>query len=358
MRTATGMAGTALLFLAAATGAGAQGFYAGKQLTLVVNYDAGGPTDIEGRVFARHVGRHLAGNPSIVVQNMGGAAGLVGTKYLGEVAPRDGTMLGYLTGATQRYVTNPERFIVDFRTYEFIAVVPSGRIHFMRTDVKPGMKAATDLVRAENLVVGGLNRDGPKDMSMRLTLDMLGVPFKYVTGYNSSAQAMLAMQRNEISYHADSPPSYLSKVEPLVKAGEVQTTYYDPGYNGAEFSVPKQLKGLPILPFHEFYKSVKGTMPSGPLWEAYESVLTVNGTMYRLIAAPPGTPKAAVDALRQAVLQLNEDKAYLDEAQKTMGESPEYVSHATLNDEVRRGLSLKPEVKAFMEDYVKRGERK
>jgi tripartite-type tricarboxylate transporter receptor subunit TctC len=340
------------------TDAGAQGYYAGKQLTVLVNYDAGGPTDVEARVFARHIGRHIAGVPNIIVQNMGGAAGLIGTKYLGEVAPKDGTILGYLTAATQRYVTNPERFNVDFRTYEFIAAIPSGRIHFMRADVKPGIKTAKDLVKAVNLVVGGLGRDSPKDMSMRLTLDMLGVPYRYVTGYNSSAQAMLAMQRNEISYHAESPPIYATKVEPLVKSGDLVTTYYDPGYNGAEFSVPKQMRGLPILPFHELYKLTKGGLPAGPLWDAYLSLLTVNGTMYRLIAMPPGTPQAAVTELRQAVLRLNEDKAYIEEAQKTMGEAPEYISNANLNAEVRNGLSIKPETKTFMQDYVKRGDNR
>jgi len=357
MRTTTCFA-TLSLLAATATAAGAQVHYAGKQLTVLVNYDVGGPTDIEARVFARHIGRHIEGHPHVIVQNMGGAAGLVGTKFLGEVAPKDGTVLGYLTAVTQRFVTNPERFSVDFRTYEFIAVIPSGRIHFMRTDVKPGIRTASDLIKAENLVVGGLGRDAPKDLSMRLTLDMLGVPHRYVTGYNSSSHAMLAMQRNEISYTADSPPIYTTKIEPLVKSGELITTFYDPGYNGIEFSVPKQMRGLTLQPFHEFYRITTGGMPSGPLWEAYQSLLTVNGTMYRLIAMPPGAPQEAVAALRQAVLRLNDDRAYLDEAQKTMGEAPEYVSNPNLNLEVRNGLSIRPEIKTFMQDYVKRGDSK
>src|SRR5262249_58113045 len=189
---------------------------------------------------------------------------------LGKGAQKAATVLAYLTAVTQRFVTNPERFSVDFRTYEFIAVIPSGRIHFMRTDVKPGIRMASDLIKAENLVVGGLGRDAPKDLSMRLTLDMLGVPHRYVTGYNSSSHAMLAMQRNEISYTADPPPIYTTKIEPLVKSGELITTFYDPGYNGIEFSVPKQMRGLTIQPFHEFYRITKGGMPSGPLWDAYQ----------------------------------------------------------------------------------------
>src|SRR5262245_30932712 len=73
-------------------------FYKGKRLTVLVNYAAGGPTDIEGRLLAKHIARHIDGNPSVVVQNMDGAGGMVGTGYLGEVAPKDGTMLGYFTG--------------------------------------------------------------------------------------------------------------------------------------------------------------------------------------------------------------------------------------------------------------------
>ena len=169
--------------------------------------------------LSRHIGQHIPGNPRIIVQNMGGAGGLIGTKYLGEVAPRDGWMMGYFTASTQRYVSNPERFKVDFRTYEFIAVLPSGRIHFMRTDVRPGIKTAADVIKGEDIVVGGLAARRPKDMAMRLTLDMLGVQYRYVTGYNSSAQAMIALQRGEISYYADSPPLYRTKIEPQVKAG-------------------------------------------------------------------------------------------------------------------------------------------
>ncbi len=248
---------------------------------------AGGPTDLEARLLSRHLGRHIAGNPRIIVQNMGGAAGLIGTKYLGEVAPRDGTMMGYFTGATQRYVSNPERFNVDFRTYEFIAVLPSGRIHFMRTDVRPGIKRAADVIKGENIVVGGLGPQQPKDMAMRLTLDMLGARYTYVTGYNSSAQAMIALQRGEISYYADSPPLYKTKIEPQVKAGTLIPVFYDPGFDGTDFSVPAYMKDHAILPFHELHRSIKGTMPSGQLWEAYKSMLLVNGTMYRMIALPP-----------------------------------------------------------------------
>ncbi|MPZ38115.1 MAG: hypothetical protein GEU95_08620 [Rhizobiales bacterium] len=349
----SGLIITALAFLY--TDAGAQPpFYAAKQLTILVNYDAGGPTDLEARLLSRHLGRHIAGNPHITVQNMAGSAGLIGIKYLGQVAPHDGTVLGYFTGAMQRYVSNPERFNVDFGTYEFVAVVPSGRIHFMRTDVRPGIKTATDVVKGENIMVGGLGPQQPKDMAMRLTLDMLGVRYTYVTGYNSSIEGMNAILRGEVSYYAESPTLYKTKVEPAVKAGTLIPVFYDPGFDGKNFSVPAPMKDSTILPFHELYKSIKGTMPSGQLWELYKSILLVNGTMYRTLALPPGTPKDAVNALRDAVAKVAADKSYNDEALKLMGDAPEYVTNSTLNDEVRAALTISPELKAFMDAYGKR----
>ena len=63
-------------------------FYKGKRLTLLINFAAGGPADIEGRLFAKHLGKHVDGAPAIIVQNKDGAGGLVGTNYLGELGPR------------------------------------------------------------------------------------------------------------------------------------------------------------------------------------------------------------------------------------------------------------------------------
>jgi len=112
-------------FAAAGSGAAAQEpFYKGKRLTILINFAAGGPTDIEGRLLARHIGKHIDGQPAVIVQNMDGAGGLVGTNYLGEVAPRDGSMAGYFTGAAWKYVMEPDSHRADFKAYEFIGYQP------------------------------------------------------------------------------------------------------------------------------------------------------------------------------------------------------------------------------------------
>src|SRR5262245_25274268 len=212
----------ALLLAGVATCAHAQEpYYKGKRVTVLINFAAGGPTDIEGRLFAKYLGRHIEGAPTVIVQNMDGAGGVVGATYLGEVAPKDGTYVGYLSGTSWPYVSEPERWRVDFKAYEFVAYQPGTTVHFVRTDVAPGMKQPSDIVKAQGLIAGGLSIDTSKDLRLRMGLDMLGVPpYKYVTGYRSSPPARLALQRGEINMFSESPPSYRAVVEPqLVKTG-------------------------------------------------------------------------------------------------------------------------------------------
>src|SRR5712671_5116741 len=296
----------ALVALAAPKAHADDPFYKGKRLTILINFAPGGPTDIEGRLFVKHLSKHIEGQPNVVIQNMVGAGGIVGAKYLGEVAPRDGSMAGYFTGTAFMYALDPERFKVDFKTYAFVATQPGTTVHFARTDVAPGLKQPTDIVKAKGLIVGGLSVDTPKDLRLRLAMDMLGIPFKYVTGYRSSPAARLAFQRGEINFFSESPPSYRGVVDPsLVKTGQAIPVFYDAGFDGKDFFVPDAVKGLPILTFHELYRKIKGTMPSGQLWDIYKAIIGADGIIQRIIVMPPTAPAAAVDTLRAAIARVN-----------------------------------------------------
>ncbi len=329
-------------------------FFKGRRLTILINFAAGGPTDIEGRMFAKHLARHLEGAPNIVIQNMEGAGGIVGAKYLGEVAPRDGTMAGYFTGTAFMYALDPERFRVDFKTYEFVATQAGTTVHFVRTDVAPGMREATDIVKAKGLIGGGLSVDTPKDLRMRLAFDMMGIPYKYVTGYRSSPAARLALQRGEINFFAESPPSYRGVIEPsMVKTGQVIPVFYDPSYDGENFAVPHPVKGLAILPFHELYRKIKGTLPSGQLWDIYKSIISADGVIQRMIVMPPGASKPAVEALRAAIPRVNADQVYAEEAEKAFGFVPQWEAGPDTGTVAQAALTVRPQVRTFLADYMK-----
>jgi tripartite-type tricarboxylate transporter receptor subunit TctC len=332
-------------------------FYKGKRLTMVINFAAGGPADVEGRLFARHIAKHIDGNPSIVVQNLDGAGGLIGSNYVGEIAPRDGTVIGALTGTAWRYANDPERFRVDLMTYEFVAYQPSTSVYFMRTDVPPGVKVATDIGKVASIISGGLGPDNGKDLLIRLGIEMLGIPNKHITSYRSSPQARLALQQGEIQFFSESPPSYRSIVHPgIVKDGIAIPVWYD-GDRGGRQGAARQVEGLGIMPYDELYTAIRGKPLGGEMWEVYQAISSVNGTMLRLLALPPGTPPAAIAALRTAVSQLAGDKAYVDDAMKTIGFVPDYETGPDTNAQVRQGIAVRPQVRAFIAEYVKKGSR-
>ncbi|HEY6254990.1 MAG TPA: hypothetical protein VIY51_04270 [Xanthobacteraceae bacterium] len=342
----------AILLALAAPATAEEPFYKGKRLTLLINFAAGGPTDIEGRLFAKYLVKHIAGEPGVIVQNMDGAGGLIGAQYLGEVAPKDGTVLAYLSGSAWLYVSDPDRWRVDFRKYEFVAYQPGTTVHFMRTDVPPGMRQPADIAKAQGLIAGGLSADTSKDLRLRLALDMLGVPYKYVTGYRSSPPARLALQRGEISMFSESPPSYRAVVEPsLVKTGQVMPVFYD---EVADPPPPqKQLEGLSIPSFPQLYRQIKGTLPSGQLWEAYRVLYDMNSTLQRMIALAPGVPPAALDALRAGIEGLNADKEFAAEAFKAIEFVPDYPTAPDMSRKMRAMMVATPQMRDFINDYMR-----
>ncbi len=343
----------AALILFASPVFAADDFYKDKRVIILVNYAAGGPTDIEARVLMRHLPNHLPGVRSVIVQNMDGAGGITGTNYLGEIAPKDGTMFGYLTGTAFQYALKPQSRRVDYIDYTFVAYQPGTSIYFMRTDIKPGLKSAVDVVKGQNIISGGLGIDNAKDILLRLTLDMLGVKYGYVTAYKGSAGARIAFQNGEINFYSESPPSYRSVIEPqLVGKGEAIGVFYDPNYDGEKFSTTSQTAGLNILPFHELYQKINGKLPEGELWEIYKTIIALNGAMQRLIVMPPGVPKEAAAALESAINKLNHDKAYGEDALKTFGFVPEWTADASVGPKVRKTLVLPAKTRDFLEKYI------
>jgi hypothetical protein len=297
-RRLAGIAGLCAAFVAVTAEVRAQdAFYKGKRLTVLVNYAPGGSTDAEARVFVRHIGRVLEGQPAIIIQNMEGAGGFVGAKYVGEVAPRDSTLAGYFTATAFLAALEPERFKVDFKSYEFIGIQAGTSINFVRTDVSPGMKEPADLLKAKGLVVGSLAPDSPKGIRLRLGFDLLGLSYKFIPGYRSGGAAKLALERGEINVYGESPPSYFSIIEPgLVKSGTAIPLYMDSNFDGQNFFIPESAKNSPVAPFHEFYQKVKGEMPSGQIWEAYKGMVAPDG---RTAGRGPGIARRADSSQRR-----------------------------------------------------------
>ena len=345
----------ASVVFAASQVAAQDAFYKGKRLAVMVNFAPGGSTDIEGRLFARHIAKHLEGQPQVVVQNMDGAGGFNGAAYVGEIAPRDGSMVGFLGGTAWQYATEPQRFRTDLRTYEFIAFQPGTTVYYVRKDVAPGMNEARDIAKAQGVIAGGNGVYNARDLLIRLTLDILGVHHRYVTGYRSGQTARLALQRNEVNFYAEPASAYRGAVEAqVIQPGIAIPVYVDPIYNGETLSNSPQVEGMAIPAFQDLYRQVKGAPPSGELWDTYLSALALTSAMGRLIALPPRVPQAAVTALRNATAQLNSDPAFAEDSMKALGFVPNYVTGADTNRLARQTLTVRPKTRAFVAEYIKR----
>jgi hypothetical protein len=252
-------------------------------------------------------------------------------------------------------VSEPERFRVDFKSYEFIAYQPGTTVHFVRTDVPPGIKQPADIVKARGLIAGGLSLDTSKDLRLRMGLDMLGVPpYKYVTGYRSSPPARLALQRGEINMFSESPPSYRAVVEPqLVKTGVAIPVWWDDVSIADPPPPQKQMEGLAIPSLPQLHRQVKGAPPSGELWEAYKTLFDINSTLQRLIVLPPGAPRTAYDTLSKAIERLNNDKDFAAEANKVIEFAPDYPIAPDMSQKVRAMLQATPQMRTFINDYMR-----
>jgi putative tricarboxylic transport membrane protein len=345
-----------MLFLAPAYCAQAP-FYQGKNITFLINFAAGGPTDIEGRIVARHLAKHIPGNPAIVVQNMPGAGGVTGLNFLGEAAKKDALTVGYFTGPYNHHMMKSTTLRTDLMQLPFIASVGSVTVCYIRSDVPPGIKKPTDIAKAERFRAGGLSYDSNKDLRFRLAFDILGLKYDYVTGYNSSNDARLAVQRNEIQYHDENVPGYRGVVEPqLVKTGIVTPLYYHDVIK-PDGSMGKSPDYPELNSFTEIYAQIFGKAPTGIKYEALKAANMASQNLSRVALLTPNAPKQAVVDLREAFTSLAKDEEFIAEAKKAMRFQPRFdvgEDGERLRDRVLRAPD---EIVEFVRQYIEQARK-
>ncbi len=341
-----------LLFTIGSGQAADRPFYQGKNLTFLINFAAGGPTDIEGRIIARHLAKYIPGNPGLVVQNMPGAGGVTGINFLGEAAKRDGLTMGYFTGPYNHQMMKSTTLRVDLMKVPYIASVASVTACYIRADVPPGIKKPTDIAKAERFRAGGLSFDSNKDLRFRLAFDILGVKYDYVTGYNSSNDARLALQRNEIQYHDENIPGYRGVVEPqLIKTGIVTPLYYHDLIK-PDGTMARSPDYPELNSFTEVYIQIHGKPPTGIKYDVLKAANMASQNLSRVALLPPNSPKEATLALRHAFTELSKDEEFLAEAKKVMRYRPRF-DVGEVGEKLRDSvLKAPPEVVDFVRQYI------
>lgn len=325
-------------------------YYQGKTLNLLVDFTAGGPTDIECRVYARYLRKHLPGDPRIIVTNRPGAGGRVAMNWFYGVAPRDGTTVGCMTAGTRYqefYLSDPEAVGLKANMADIIPVMftPVVSVGAIRSDVAPGIKRPEDILKAKGWFAGGFTVESNKDLKFRSLFDLVGANYGYVTGYPGAADLLGAFQRREIDYVDGSTPFYLSMVRPIVNEGRAVPLWY---------SSPTEIPEIrPGYKADDFVRKLTGKEPSGPLWQLF-----LMGDSYRMIMFPPKVPQEAIQAIRSAFQGLSKDRAFLEEYRKIVGIAPTMLTEEKeLEAAIAPWKNVTKEMKEFRLRYIEQGQK-
>lgn len=173
-------------------------FYEGKTIRIVCALGTGGGYDSYARLASRHLGKHIPGNPTIVVQNMPGAGGIVAANHIYNVAPKDGTSIGALhANIALAQVTDTANLEYDVRKIIWVGRQVSGGLDIHHTWHTTGVKSFDDLLKREVVFGGG----GPTSSSIveaNAINKLMGGKLKILGGYKGTAETTLALERGEI----------------------------------------------------------------------------------------------------------------------------------------------------------------
>lgn len=196
LRSAAALAGLAGLLQAATAAADPTAdFYTGKTVRIVVGSAPGGGYDLYARLLSRHIGRHIPGNPTVIVQNMPGAGGLTATNFLYAKAPRDGTSFGIVQGTLiYAQAGNSPNVQFDMRQFGWLGSAnnTSNACVFSKRAMP---KEGRELLERE-VIIG--TSAGSTELVPTLLNNILGTKFKLVRGFQSTTNVLLAIERGEV----------------------------------------------------------------------------------------------------------------------------------------------------------------
>ncbi len=283
-------------------------FYKGKRVNLIVSYGPGGGYDVYARVLARHIGRHIPGNPSIVVQNMPGAGSLRGANYLYNVAPKDGTVFGTFARNMAMLGLLKTGQNVQFDPMKFTwlgsssSLANDAYVLIMRRDAK--VKTIDDARRAGGppIILGSTAEGTSSDAMGVLLREWLGFNLKVIPGYTDSGVLFLAIERGEVegrtvglSSVKANKPDWLKPNGFAPRDGRVRTRHALRGISGC----------------------ADGARTGAN--EADRNLIEILEMPYALsrpYAAPPDVPPDRARALQEAFMATHKDPAYLADAEK------------------------------------------
>jgi tripartite-type tricarboxylate transporter receptor subunit TctC len=267
-------------------------FYKGRQVRIYVGAAMGGSYGIFAQFAARHIGKFIPGNPTIVAQDMPGAGGNKMLNFMYNAAPKDGATLNLpmqhvvqesLLNPAIKYEANGFQYIGRFTDIALVSTIAS------RTGVK-----SFDALKTKQFVAGGAGPRNPTSVAPEIANLIAGTKMKVVSGYKGTTQAYQALERGEVDIAMTSWLTINVVHGAKLKAGTLVPIFA---------LATQRVKDLPDVP-------TLLEMAKGDGEKAFVQIYSVGSDIGRSMSAPPGVPKARVQAWRAAFGKMLADPAF------------------------------------------------
>lgn len=333
------IAGLALLISLLSSGrlCAQEPFYQGKTIRMVVGFSAGGGYDVYTRTVARHMGKHIPGNPTVVVENMTGAGSLICANYMFKVAKPDGLTIGHFIGGLflQQLIGKPG-IEFDGPKFEYLGA-PAQDNEMVAIAKRTGISSVEQWIASKKIVkFGGVGAGTATDDITKIVKETLHLPIQLVSGYKGTAEVRLAFNGGEIDGVSNSWESFKSTWPRELQAGEIKMILQ---------AVAKPHPELPnvrmVMDYAktEFDRKVIKT-----------GVHDYNPTA-RPYVFPPGTPKERLEILRKSFMETMKDPEFIADAYKAkLDLSP--LSGEELGKIVVNFYQTEPDVVARLKDIL------
>ncbi len=325
----------ACIALAAAPQTGVAEDYAGKTITIVVGYKPGGGYDRTARLLARHLPKHIPGNPTIIVQNMPGANSVIAANHVYNVAKPDGLTIGtFNRNLPIAQLLKVDGVKYDMTKFAWIGSAASeSTVLAIRSDLP--YKTFQDLQKSDKEIVIGATGPGANTYDFPLLLkELLGVKIKLVSGYSSSSDIMLAIERKEVDGRAGSYSSIRPFVDNKVVRPIIRARASEPG-----------IENLPV----------DEDLAPNPRAKAIMALRSAPEIVGRPYVMPPGTPDKLLKIMQTAFKKAIEDPELIEEAKKAKAEL-NYVPGDEALKVMKEVLAQPKDVVEEFGKYIKFGE--
>ena len=291
-----------IVFLSASQAKAQDSFYKGKTVRIIVGASAGGGYDTYSRTIARHMGKHIPGNPTFVVENMPGAGFLISANYIYKIAKPDGLTIGHFIGGLflQQLLEKPG-IEFDARNFEYIGV-PTQDNYVLGVAKATGITSMDQWFSTKTVVkLGGVGVGSATDDIPKVLAATIGLPMQLVTGFKGTADVRLAFNSGEVQGVCNAWESFRSTWRNELDSGNIVVVLQ---------TIAKRHPELPNVPLAiDFAKTEEAKRLINALVHSV-------GPTARPYVLPPKTPKEQVATLRNAFMQTMKDPEFLAEAAK------------------------------------------